>query len=97
MKNKDCITEIDVKLEESEDEAKLCFAFESPIYLSLTNSDSEQLKRFFIHLMSNLTDGKFKLNFDSDEKDIYSNISRSYIEQLNVEIDSIYSEIPSKD
>ena len=72
----------------------LNFNFNEPIKLSLTSSDSEDVKTFFVELMNALIVEKFVLDFDSNANDIYSNIGRAYIAHLNIEIDSIYEEIP---
>lgn len=89
------IKNIEVKLvEENDEEFYLDFGFEENIRICLTSSDSSDLKEFFVKLMNELIKENFVLDFDSEDQDIYSNISRTYVQQLNTEIKSIYKSIP---
>ena len=85
-----------VELVEEDTQFSLKLNFDEPIYLSLTSSNSSNLKDFFVELMNKLMKYRFILDFPSEDTDIYSNISRSYITHLNTEISSIVDEIPVK-
>ena len=84
---------IAVELTETEEATNLVFNFTTPIKLNLTSSSSTDLKKFFVQLINELIDGDFSLEFESEDRDIYSNISRTYVDQLNIEIKSIANEV----
>ena len=89
------IKNIDVNLvEENDGDFYLVFSFDENIKICLTSSDSSDLKEFFVKLMNELIKENFVLVFNSEDQDIYSNISRTYVQQLNTEIKSIYNSIP---
>lgn len=86
---------IKVEVFEDGDEYFMLFNFNDPIRITLTSSDSTLLKTFFVQLIENMKNGKFKLVFESEAEDIYSNITRSYIQHLNTEISTIFTEMES--
>ncbi|MDD2530859.1 MAG: hypothetical protein PHN41_06475 [Bacteroidales bacterium] len=59
----------------------------------LTDDNPNEVKTVFNKLLLHLKNGEIEFNLLDDETDLYNNICREYIIQLNSELKSTYNEL----
>lgn len=59
----------------------------------LTEDNPNNIKNVFNKLINNLKKGNFKFELEDEKEDMYHHICVEYLNQLNSEIDTIYSEL----
>ena len=59
----------------------------------LTEDNPNSIKTIFNELLKELKDGEFEFNLVDDKTDLYQQISKEYLTQLNSELLSIYQEL----
>ena len=79
----------------TEEKASLILRIEegNGLEIELTEDKPNDVKNVFNKLISYLKKGPFKLDLEDDKEDLYFHICTEYIEQLNVELASIYQEL----
>ncbi len=61
--------------------------------IELTEDKPIEVKAVFNKIISYLKKGKFNFEVEDDKEDLYLHVCTEYIEQLNAELTSIYSEL----
>lgn len=61
--------------------------------ITLTEDNPNSVKAVFNKLLADLKIGLFTFNLVDDREDLYHQISKEYIKQLNSELNSIYEEL----
>lgn len=59
----------------------------------LTEDNPNNIKNVFNHLIKDLKKGNFKFELEDEKEDMYHHICEEYLNQLNSEIETIYSEL----
>lgn len=59
----------------------------------LTEDNPNNIKNVFNNLIKDLKKGNFKFELDDKKEDMYHHICEEYLNQLNSEIETIYSEL----
>ncbi|OGS58465.1 MAG: hypothetical protein A2Y19_00480 [Firmicutes bacterium GWE2_51_13] len=90
-------TNIDVQLIEKKDSDFLVFRFDEDLEIDLNNSDQSQLRTIFYKIVQYLFESKieFTLTYPDYNKQIYIEVAQDYLDQLEVELDSIYEKLPN--
>ncbi|MCL2290451.1 MAG: hypothetical protein FWC34_07090 [Bacteroidetes bacterium] len=65
----------------------------SPLLITLTDDNPNEIKSVFNNLLKELKKGAFKFNLEDETLDLYHYICVEYITQLNVEMQAIYTEL----
>lgn len=63
--------------------------------LVLTDDNPNNIKAVFNDLIKDLKKGIFNYELEDDTDDLYKNISKEYITQLNIELNAVYGELQS--
>lgn len=66
---------------------------ENTITVPISEDDPNVVKAAFNKLIERLRKGLFKIELDGDGSDLFSQIAKEYITQLNVELAGVYDEI----
>ena len=61
--------------------------------ITLTEDKPNSIKTVFNELLKELKDGEMEFNLVDDKPDLYHQISKEYLNQLNSELLSIYQEL----
>lgn len=59
----------------------------------LTEDNPNNIKNVFNHLIKDLKKGNFEFELEDVKEDMYHHICKEYLNQLNSEIQTIYSEL----
>ncbi len=79
---------------EGETTAVLVFTIDGNDFkIVLTKDDPEEIKKVFNELLKKLKEGEFNFELDDSEEDLYNEISKEYIKQLNLELITVYKEL----
>lgn len=65
--------------------------------ICLTDDNPNEVKKVFNDLIVQLKKGKFSFTLSDDNKDLYYDICKEYINQLNSEIADVFSELKKYD
>lgn len=88
---------VEVKLLKSEGSELLKFGFEPSLEIELLSNDAQKLKDFFQSILEKLFSDEFELKFlPEHENDLYTEVSRKYVELLDTEIKTIRTLIPKE-
>lgn len=63
----------------------------------LTEDNPNEVKSVFNKLLLQLKKGKFNFELEDSQQDLYHHISKEYITQLNLELESVYKELEDYD
>lgn len=63
----------------------------------LTEDNPNNIKHVFNHLIKDLKKGNFKFQLEDEKEDMFHHICIEYLNQLNSEINLIYSELKEYD
>ena len=66
---------------------------ENTIKIPISEDDPNVVKAAFNKLIERLRKGPFEIELDKDGSDLFSQIAKEYITQLNVELTEVYEEI----
>ena len=66
---------------------------ENTITVPISEDDPNVVKAAFNELIERLREGPFKIELDKDGSDLFSQIAKEYITQLNAELAAVYNEI----
>lgn len=66
---------------------------ESPIQITLTDDNPNNVKSAFNLILKELKTGLFEFKLEDENSDLYNNICIEYLNQLNAEIKIIYGEL----
>jgi hypothetical protein len=66
---------------------------ENTIKIPISEDDPNVVKAAFNKLIERLRKGPIKIELDKDGSDLFSQIAKEYITQLNVELTEVYEEI----
>ncbi len=61
--------------------------------ITLTEDNPEEIKKVFNGLLKKLKEGQFDFQLNDSNKDLYQDISREYIKQLNSELINAHKEL----
>jgi len=67
------------------------------VEMSLTEDQQNDVKNVFNELIIELKKEAFNFKLLNEENDLYSQISKEYIKQLNVELNTVYTELKAYD
>lgn len=70
---------------------------EKEYQISLTENKPLDVKEVFNNLIILLKKGIFNFEFEDDKTDLYHEISKEYITQLNLELSNVYQELKDYD
>ena len=94
--------QINVCLERNDDKVYLSFGFDEPIKLELSSEKQEDVKAFFQKLLSvafsSYLDNQVEYIFDflDEQEDLFHDVAKKYISNLNSEMQAIYSNLKTK-
>lgn len=76
----------------------LVFAFENPIRLNLSSDKTEDTQKFFLDLLQELIRKKSEITFllEDSKEDLYHDVAKKYLENLEQEIKKIVPKIPKE-
>ncbi len=81
-----------ISIQRENSEAKLVFNIDSSEYeINMSNDNVVKIKSVFNAICKELEKGKFKFELDDNKKDLYNDVAKEYIEQLNNEMADIYA------
>ena len=63
------------------------------VVISLTEDNQNEVKDVFNDLILDLKKEQFNFSMDKDENNLYYQISKEYITQLNSEMNAVYTEL----
>jgi len=66
---------------------------ESPIQITLTDDNPNNVKSAFNVILKELKKGQFEFELEDENPDLYNNICIEYLNQLNAEMKTIRSEL----
>ncbi len=69
------------------------FIDNSEISIQLTGDNPNEIKSAFNHIITRLKTGIFQVELDSLNEDLFSQIAKEYISQLNTDISDVYKEM----
>lgn len=82
------------KIVRTEQSTKLVLAVrKSDLELVLTEDKPNDVKLVFNQLLVALKSGEFNFKLEDDKEDLFFNIAKVYITQLNSELSSVYNEL----
>lgn len=67
------------------------------VEIPLTEDKQNDVKEVFNELIIELKKGNFKFSLINDENNLYFQISKEYIKQLNSEMNAVYTELVAYD
>ena len=73
------------------------FLKEKTLSIPLTEDNPNAIKEVFNILILELKKGKIEFNYEGHNQDLYSDVSKEYITQLNEELEEVYNELDSFD
>lgn len=65
------------------------------LQIPLTKDNPNDIKKVFNELIVELKKEKFKFNYEGENKDLFSDVSKEYLTQLNKELLEVYDELES--
>lgn len=65
--------------------------------IPLTQDEPLVIKSVFNQLILKLKEKKFEFNFQGAENDLFTQIAKEYIKQLNIELSSVHNELSDYD
>jgi hypothetical protein len=68
---------------------------EKVLKIALTKDNPNDIKKVFNELIVELKKGKFEFNYEGENKDLFSHVSKEYLTQLNKELVEVYNELES--
>lgn len=76
----------------------LVFAFENQIKLNLSSDKTEDTQKFFLDLLQELIRKKSEITFllEDSKEDLYHDVAKKYLENLEQEIKKIVPKIPKE-
>jgi len=66
---------------------------ETPLEITLTDDNPNNIKSVFNDLLKELKKGEFQFTLTDDNQDLYHHICIEYVSQLNIELKAIYKEL----
>ncbi len=71
------------------------FIQEKPLLIALTKDNPNDIKEVFNKLILELKKSKFQFSYEGESKDLFSQVSKEYLTQLNKELIEVYNELES--
>lgn len=84
-------------IKREKDKASLILTTSQDYEIILTDDNPNNVKHVFNNLLKDLKKGIFQFELEDDVVDLYHNICKEYVVQLNAEITSIYNEMDELD
>ncbi len=83
---------------ERDDNIYLVFTFENSIRLNLSSDKTEDTQKFFLDLLQELIRRKSVITFtlEDSKEDLYHDVAKKYLENLEQEIKKIVPKIPKE-
>ena len=82
--------EITVNISTEEEKTYIVFNFKQPIKLEITTDDKEPIKNVFYEILNHIiSDNYITFKFTSTGEDLYNDITKKYIEDLNNELEAL--------
>lgn len=66
---------------------------DNPIQITLTDDNPNNIKSAFNLILRELKKGLFEFKLEDENSDLYNNICKEYLNQLNVELKTIFAEL----
>lgn len=78
---------------EEDDNHYIDIGDENPIRIIISSDDPIQIKSAFNLLMLRLKEGEFEIELKDQSDDLFSQVAKEYLTQLNSELKEVYEEI----
>ncbi len=63
------------------------------IQIPITYDDPKEVKKSFNKLLLLLKEGEFNVELDDDSDDLFTQVAKEYLNQLNTELSEVYGEM----
>lgn len=66
---------------------------QDPIKILISDNDPKQVKSAFNKLLLRLKQGEFEIKLEEENEDLFCQVAKEYLKQLNSELQEVYEEM----